>query len=177
MTTDKELTDKELLKLAAKAAGIELHQWVESCNEFMTTNSDGWNPLTNDGDALRLAVKLGLDVCIDSRQENEPHTHVIGFRDDLSATTIDAIENHGDPDAATRRAIVRAAAEIGKKQSSVDKAVNRMAQRPWVDLTGNEWFDWWRVSPVANETEAEIDFADFLIIAQAVAAKLKEDNK
>jgi hypothetical protein len=50
-------------------------------------------------------------------------------------------------------------------------------QRPWVDLTGNEWFEWWRVSKVADETEAEIDFADFFIIAQAVIAKLKEDNK
>ena len=59
-------------------------------------------------------------------------------------------------------------------QSSVDKAVNRMAQRPWVEPTSNEWFEWWRVSQVANETEAEIDFADFLIIAQAVMTKLKE---
>jgi hypothetical protein len=49
-------------------------------------------------------------------------------------------------------------------------------QRPWVEPTGNEWFDWWRVSPVANETEAEIDFGDFLIIALAVVAKLKEKN-
>jgi len=49
-------------------------------------------------------------------------------------------------------------------------------QRPWVEPTGNEWFEWWRVSQVANETEAEIDFADFLIITQAVAAKLKEKN-
>jgi len=50
-------------------------------------------------------------------------------------------------------------------------------QRPWVESTGNEWFEWWRVSKVADETEAEIDFADFLIIAQAVVDKLKEDNK
>jgi len=50
-------------------------------------------------------------------------------------------------------------------------------QRPWVEPTGNEWFEWWRVSKVANETEAEIDFADFLIIAQAVTDKLKDDNK
>ena len=49
-------------------------------------------------------------------------------------------------------------------------------QRPWVEPTGNEWFEWWRVSAIADETEAEIDFADFLIIAQAVAAKLKEHN-
>jgi len=50
-------------------------------------------------------------------------------------------------------------------------------QRPWVEPTGNEWFEWWRVSKVTDATEAEIDFADFLIIAQAVMTKLKEDNK
>ena len=49
-------------------------------------------------------------------------------------------------------------------------------QQQLVEPTGNEWFEWWRVSQVADETEAEIDFADFLIIAQAVAAKLKEQN-
>ena len=49
-------------------------------------------------------------------------------------------------------------------------------QRPWVEPTSNEWFEWWRVSQVADATEAEIDFADFLIIAQAVVAKLKELN-
>lgn len=64
----------------------------------------------------------------------------------------------------------------------VDRALQALAQtaqppqRPWQEPTGNEWFEWWRVSQVANETEAEIDFADFLIIAQAVAAKLKEMN-
>ena len=47
-------------------------------------------------------------------------------------------------------------------------------QRPWVEPTGNEWFNWWRVSQIADATE--IDFADFLIIAQAVTAKLKERN-
>jgi hypothetical protein len=50
-------------------------------------------------------------------------------------------------------------------------------KRPWVEPTGNDWFEWWRASPVADATEAEIDFADFLIIAQAVTDKLKEDNK
>jgi hypothetical protein len=49
-------------------------------------------------------------------------------------------------------------------------------QRPWLEPTGNEWFEWWRVSKVADATEAEIDFADFLIIAQAVSAKLKGKN-
>lgn len=53
----------------------------------------------------------------------------------------------------------------------------KAAQRPWVEPTEGEWFNWWRASPVADATEAEIDFADFLIIAQAVTDKLKDDNK
>jgi hypothetical protein len=119
-----EMNDRELLELAAKAAGMD--------KEFFATEEDGsisshetlglylawgkgfWNPLTDDGDALRLAVQLGLDVCIDTPQEPEPHTQAIGFADS-GPDTIDAIEYHGDPYAATRRAIVRAAAEIGKQ--------------------------------------------------------------
>jgi len=58
-------------------------------------------------------VKLGLDVCIDTPIEREPRTHVIGFVGN-SADTLDVIETHGDPYAATRRAITRAAAEIGR---------------------------------------------------------------
>jgi hypothetical protein len=49
-------------------------------------------------------------------------------------------------------------------------------QRPWVEPSFTEWFEWWRVSPAADSTEAEIDFGDFLIIALAVVAKLKEKN-
>ena len=58
----------------------------------------------------------------------------------------------------------------------VDCVSSSPLQRPWVGLTESEWFEWWRVSQVAHETEAEIDFADFLIIAQAVTAKLKDKN-
>jgi len=49
-------------------------------------------------------------------------------------------------------------------------------QRQLVEPTSAEWLEWWRVSPIADSTEAEIDFADFLIIAQAVVDKLKEKN-
>ena len=99
------MTDRELLELAAKACGLEEAKLRIEFNQ--------WNPLTDDGDALRLAVKLGLDVCIDTPIEREPHTHVIGFVGN-SADTVDVIEAHGDPYAATRRAITRAAAEIGR---------------------------------------------------------------
>ena len=103
------MTDKELLELAAKAAGIEI-QWPSfgdaSCRR--TDTWDIWNPLTDDGDALRLAVKLGLGISIPLSNKR---TDVVTFSGPITSV----IEAHGDPYAATRRAIVRAAAEIGKE--------------------------------------------------------------
>ena len=113
------MTDKELLELSAKAAGYVECYWLVGADYINVFDSEKhhytWNPLADDGDALRLAVKLGLDVCIDSRQEREPYTNVVGFYSDSSLEMLQAIEKHGDPYAATRRAIVRAAAEIGKE--------------------------------------------------------------
>ncbi len=73
-----------------------------------------WDPLTDDGDALRLAVKLhiGTDCYVDEKLDEYAcawinHRDVSVFRR--------AYEPYGtDPLAATRRAIVRAAAEIGR---------------------------------------------------------------
>ena len=107
------MTDRELLELAAKAAGVA----GVVTNGRMVINEAGkvWNPLNSDGDALRLAVKLGLDVCIETLDLNEPHTHVVGFLSEHTTKPFSAIEyHHSDSYAATRRAIVRAAAEIGK---------------------------------------------------------------
>ena len=103
--------DKELLTLAAKAAGIEL-EWVDSDGNYWLGNEVPWNPLTDDGDALRLAVKLRLDVMTDC--PNSVCIEVpIGKKDNWIT------ENTGDDSfenvlIATRRAIVRAAAEIGR---------------------------------------------------------------
>ncbi len=89
-------TDRELLELAAKAIGksyVDGDSWDEGA---------GWNPLIDDGDALRLAVKLEMDVCFGAN-------YVI-VRGSVQMPTVN---NAGDPYAATRRAIVRVAAEIG----------------------------------------------------------------
>lgn len=100
------MDDREMLEFAAKAAGIELSYWISNPGgEFFVLADDGpeWNPLTDDGDALRLAVKLEL--------------HVFGSRIGCSINEdlfVDAADCGDDPCAATRRAIVRAAAEIGK---------------------------------------------------------------
>ena len=106
------MTDRELLEDAAKAVGYVL-VWGDKyklgddeidCTDMPYIRSgqpdEGdvyWNPITDDGDALRLAVKLHLPVeaMIAFVAEREP-------------------DWDKDPYAATRRAIVRAAAEIGR---------------------------------------------------------------
>lgn len=55
------MTDRELLELAAKAAGIDLYVWGSpGAENFANMASPGcrWNPLNDDGDALRLGVKV-----------------------------------------------------------------------------------------------------------------------
>ena len=54
------MTNRELLELAAKAARIEVTDSMRDLWEFEGLSA--WNPLTDDGDALRLAVKLKLRV-------------------------------------------------------------------------------------------------------------------
>jgi hypothetical protein len=98
-------TDRELLALAAKAAGLDVHWVSDDGAVLMCPIGKHWNPLTDDGAALRLAVKLGLDL---ERREvpMEGVTIYVGSaNEDVGA----------DPYAATRRAIVRAAAEIGRQ--------------------------------------------------------------
>ena len=96
--------DRELLEKAALAAGYDL-AWGGPDGDMARRRDtwDNWNPLFNDGDALRLAVKLGISLTM------KP----LGcMATDLGL--IDAYESFGnDPEAATRRAIVRAAASIG----------------------------------------------------------------
>ena len=110
------MTDRELLELAAKAAGIEYH------NYGMEWFDAHWNPLADDGDALRLAVKLQLTTLLRPRRveimswPELTGSMVFGFDNGLSPR-VESVEPYGDdPYAATRRAIVRAAAEIGERR-------------------------------------------------------------
>lgn len=90
-------TDRELLELAARSIGL-LGSWSEY-HRGITYSKPGsldmhvWSPLTNDGDALRLAVDLDINIAeaqagIDWDEANRL--------------------------ALTRRTIVRAAAAIGE---------------------------------------------------------------
>lgn len=113
-------TNSELLELAAKAVGLP---YVKPTPDYdgrygLSAGSENpmrcktWNPLTDDGDALRLAVKLrlairSLEKCV--FVESDPETL-------LGQSQYSELEMYGnsDPYAATRRAIVRTAAAIGE---------------------------------------------------------------
>lgn len=89
------MDDTKLLELAGRAAG----------EQYDAAN----NPLERDDLALRLAVKLRLELA-------QWKDGVSAQRDDIRLQTIQAF-NGGDPYAATRRAITRAAASIGKERT------------------------------------------------------------
>ena len=110
------MNDRELLESAAKAAGIRLHVWgTKGAENFAALDAKTharWNPLADDGDALRLAVKLRLIVDTDY---NIGAAAGSAFLDMDCCYEADNPKRFGaDRNAATRRAIVRAAAEIGR---------------------------------------------------------------
>ena len=93
--------------MAAKAAGYEIDGYSERYG-VLVSEADGvsmwWDPLTNDGEALRLAVRLGIRIT---------NNQLDVWATTLGVTAIELLTN--DPYAATRRAIVRVAAEIGEQ--------------------------------------------------------------
>ena len=96
------MTDTDLLILAANAAGIRWRIETDDGLIDKTTRPDCpkiWNPLVDDGDAFRLAVKLQMDVSIEDCGA--------WVNDRITVMDIDRY-------AATRRAIVLAAARIGE---------------------------------------------------------------
>ena len=117
------MSDRELLERAAKAYwdgevdDVMSFRWSEQDAAIAYIHGDNqdhngedrervWNPLTDDGDALRLAVRLKMSMVLESFGFKGPNTWV-------RAPGTERVQYHeGDPCAATRRAIVRAAAAI-----------------------------------------------------------------
>lgn len=113
-------TDRELLELAARAFGLSVHTWLDYSDDLRPDVRGSaiierddvlafWNPLKDDGDALRLAVKLGILFLIDVQCGKVVKKTVV-----TDGKTKHEVNHDGDPYAATRRAIVLAAAEIGR---------------------------------------------------------------
>lgn len=119
------MTDKQLLELAAKAANIiidgfgyaDFYSSREGEVAHIHYIGDGrkfseWNPLTDDGDALRLAVKLGMTVYVDTHPSGCECTEVNSVTYPSGGHAV--VNHEACPASATRRAIVICAAEIGK---------------------------------------------------------------
>lgn len=117
--------DRELLELAAKAVGMKcrwwkVKEWAPTSyssgsmrgrmfngykDVFGTHHSKPWDPINDDGDALRLAVSLEFEVSLGN----------LGTIVYLKNRRVEEIGEDGcDAMSLFRRAIIRAAAEIGK---------------------------------------------------------------
>jgi hypothetical protein len=97
------MSDRELLELAAKAAGFELDWHGRDC--CVAGYIELWNPLTDDGDEARLEAALRMHV------QWMPAIEQVA----VGTAEVVRIEKYGtDRQAARRRAGVRAAAAIGQ---------------------------------------------------------------
>ena len=111
-------SDEKLLKLAATGAFLNVKAIQVDFNDCFNALIVGerhtkekliWNPLLDDGDALRLAILMRLDINFNFNQafvwraDMEEDAAIVGFGDDSSV--------------ATRRAIVLAAAQIGRAKT------------------------------------------------------------
>ena len=120
------MTDRELLELAAKAAGldsiVDSYGWDDiggGC--FLDGNEPPtvWNPLKDDGDALRLFVRMPFselyvsEIGVTVFLPRKPVGEGLNLKCDEYAE-----EHGGDIAAATRRAITRAAAEIQRQREA-----------------------------------------------------------
>lgn len=133
------MTDRELLELAAKAAGIDwipassdvgkqgelkFGLWLNIQHEPTEATRRRFNPLADDGDALRLAVKLRIDIDHGSPLDNSRYVCASCCGIEMVRDAVRAVEEFEDDVGvqraySTRRAIVRAAAELAKQEKSL----------------------------------------------------------
>lgn len=118
------MTDRELLELAAKAIGIT-GEWSDTYQRIEIidagTFTAGWNPLKDDGDALRLAVDIAVqqvshvELHINADPDDkQPFTHI--YTPAAGEHIHYGLDRECDMRSVTRRAIVYAAARIGRLQ-------------------------------------------------------------
>jgi hypothetical protein len=108
------MTDKELLELAAKAAGITMapHAFMHKYGcSMLCEDGTYFNPLTDDGDCFRMETALGMAPAwyrdgVGVIHKDGRASPIVGFYTD----------HNGDKDKARRYASTRAAAEIGKQK-------------------------------------------------------------
>ena len=115
------MSDRELLEFAAKAAGIVGKYGYAPDDYYYNGNVEGictelpdgrfyvWNPLSDDGDALRLAIRLGMSLSTNLTNRFVTVNNESEFYDESKFGGV------SDPEGTMRLAIVQAAAEIGRQ--------------------------------------------------------------
>ena len=115
-----DTTNRELLIFAAKAAAVEgeYESWTgQGFKEGIRQVLNGakclrpWNPLTDDGDALRLAAKLHIEILLNSPKETP--MWVSAVVKNTKTHVVEEYETFEQKIAAFCRVITRAAAAIG----------------------------------------------------------------
>lgn len=96
------MDDKQLLELAAKAAGINLSGGVDEHGAY----EENWNPLNFNDDAFKLAVHLSMSI------DCEDYGNVVSAQAADSSQYSCVCLNTYDKITATRRAIVLCAAGV-----------------------------------------------------------------
>ena len=115
------MNDRTLLELAAKAAGFQEYEYCETSGGesalYVRSPDIGfWMPFSDDGDALRLAVKLSIEFVFDdeSQRVNAGVWRATSAPNDIW----DCLTPYNDDKyAAARLAITRAAAAIAQQES------------------------------------------------------------
>lgn len=105
------MTDREMLKLAAKTSGMV--EDIRYPGNWYSDDGTPWNPLENDGDAFRLAValKITFDTC---KKYDELYAWAACDKREGWETRVLV---KGDVWAAVRRSIVEVATMIAKEMS------------------------------------------------------------
>lgn len=110
------MTDRELLEQAAKAIRAKPDEISLDGTHWFGRSM--WNPLSEDADAFRLAVKLHIDVRHDMGEVAAILTTGPKHVREPTPYIRKAELREPDPNAATRRAIVRAAAAFAKLEAA-----------------------------------------------------------
>jgi hypothetical protein len=119
--------DVKLIELAAKASGLkvrdsgtlqDLGTLQRAYTVFGFEQWCHWNPLNNDGDALRLAIDLFIGVSFAANESYSGEPNIVRARHWDSGVIEEYFEDNADPRSAVRRAIVRAAALMANKERS-----------------------------------------------------------
>lgn len=115
---------KELLRLAAKAAGYKIHSDALACGPggaepqlYIGSRGPVWNPMDDDGDSRRLEVALCIEI-----EHNNPldiERYVKAYRSGVVSlfdpvSVVEEFDDESQRLEATRLAVLRAAAAIGR---------------------------------------------------------------